>query len=52
MTTANYQSDLGDQERSVDMISSADFVAVAIVCTIGRLATMNLMMRIPEIGIM
>jgi hypothetical protein len=33
-------------------VSNPDFVAVAIFCAIGLLATLNLILRLPEIGIM
>jgi len=40
------------RSRFVDAITNPDFVAIAIFCAIGLLATVNLMLRIPNIGIM
>jgi hypothetical protein len=40
------------QSRIVAAITNSDFVAIAVFCAIGLLATINLMLRIPDIGIM
>jgi hypothetical protein len=40
------------QSRLGAVGSNSDFVAVVIFCAIGLLATLNLMLRIPELGIM
>ncbi len=41
-----------EPSRFAAAISNPDFVAIAIFCAIGLLATVNLMLRIPNIGIM
>jgi uncharacterized membrane protein len=38
--------------RLVTAISNPDLVAVAVFCTIGLLATVNLLLRIPDIGLL
>jgi hypothetical protein len=38
--------------RFVDAISNPDFVAIAVFCAIGLLATVNLILRAPNAGIM
>jgi hypothetical protein len=40
------------QSRIVAAITNPDFIAIAIFCAIGLLATINLVLRIPDIGIM
>jgi hypothetical protein len=40
------------QSRLGAVASNPDFVAIAIFCAIGLLATLNLLLRIPELGIM
>jgi hypothetical protein len=38
--------------RFAHVVTNPDFIAVAIFCAIGLLATVNLMLRIPSAGIM
>ena len=40
------------RSKMSDAVSNPDFVAVAIFCAIGFLATVNLILRLPEIGMM
>jgi len=40
------------RSRLANAASHPDFVAIAIFCAIGLLATVNLILRIPEIGVM
>jgi hypothetical protein len=40
------------RSRFVAAISDSDFVAVAVFCAIGLLATVNLMLHVPNVGIM
>ena len=40
------------QSRVAEAVSSPDFVAVALFSAIGLLATMNLILRITDIGVM
>jgi hypothetical protein len=38
--------------RMASAISGPDFVAIAIFCAIGLLATVNVMLRLPDIGLL
>jgi hypothetical protein len=40
------------RSRLTTAASNPDFVAIAIFCAIGLLATVNLILRIPELGVM
>jgi hypothetical protein len=40
------------QSRFANAISNPDFVAIAIFCAIGLLATVNLLLRVPNVGMM
>jgi hypothetical protein len=40
------------RSQLADAVSNPDFVAVAIFCAIGFLATVNLILRLPDIGVM
>jgi hypothetical protein len=40
------------RSQMADAVSNPDFVAVTIFCAIGFLATVNLILRLPDIGVM